>query len=120
MDKADREHVLKVGLNQINTPGLRRLLRVPAKNFILTGQVGWKSILNAPFLSVLAALLLNYTGTWEFVPGPIGKAMDMLGAQTTGIVRDADAIDSFCSSLKPVVAITNGILDWAQRSSIST
>ncbi len=46
---------------------------------ILTGKAGLRALLNGPFLSVIAALVLNYTGAHRFVPGLVHTSMDMLG-----------------------------------------
>lgn len=46
---------------------------------ILTGKAGLRALLNGPFLSVIAALILNYTGLHRFVPGFIHTSMEMLG-----------------------------------------
>lgn len=46
---------------------------------ILTGHAGLRSIVNGPFLSVVAALLLNYTGTHVLVPEVLHTSMEMLG-----------------------------------------
>ena len=46
---------------------------------ILTGKTGWRSLLNGPFLAVVAALFLNYTGWHAFLPKPIHVSMAMLG-----------------------------------------
>ena len=47
---------------------------------ILTGRIGWRSILNAPFVAVVGALVLNYTGGYELIPKPVGTVMKMLGS----------------------------------------
>lgn len=46
---------------------------------ILTRKSGWKSIVNGPFIAVLLALFLNYTGLYEFIPKPLHTSMEMLG-----------------------------------------
>lgn len=46
---------------------------------ILTGKAGVRSVINGPFLALVAALFLNYTGLFRFVPGVITTSMDMLG-----------------------------------------
>ena len=46
---------------------------------ILTGKSGWKSVVNGPFISVIAALLLNFTGLFRYIPQPVDTAMEMLG-----------------------------------------
>ncbi len=46
---------------------------------ILTGRAGWRPLVNGPFLSVLAALVLNYTGAYQWIPAPVASAMKMLG-----------------------------------------
>lgn len=47
--------------------------------WVMTGRAGLRSMLNAPFLSTLAALLLNYTGLYRYVPGVVETTMEMLG-----------------------------------------
>lgn len=46
---------------------------------ILTGKAGLRSLVNGPFLAVLTALALNYTGAHRFVPEVVHTSMDMLG-----------------------------------------
>lgn len=46
---------------------------------ILTGSAGWKSIVNGPFIAVVAALFANYTGLYRLIPLPIGNALETLG-----------------------------------------
>lgn len=46
---------------------------------VLTGRANWRSVVNGPFISVLIALLLNYTGLFRYVPKPVDSAMEMLG-----------------------------------------
>ena len=46
---------------------------------ILTGRAGWHSILNGPFLAVLGALFINYTGLFHYIPKPIVTSIEMLG-----------------------------------------
>ncbi len=46
---------------------------------ILTGKAGPRALLNGPFLSVVAALILNYTGGHHLVPGVVLTSMEMLG-----------------------------------------
>lgn len=46
---------------------------------ILTGKAGWKSAINGPFIAVIVALTLNYTKTYEYIPGVISTTMEMMG-----------------------------------------
>ncbi|MDF1813251.1 MAG: AEC family transporter [Verrucomicrobiales bacterium] len=46
---------------------------------ILTRKSGWRSILNGPFVAVFAALIINYTGLYNYIPAVITTAMKMLG-----------------------------------------
>jgi len=46
---------------------------------ILSGRVGWRSAINGPFLAVVVALTLNYTGAYTLIPGVIATAMEMMG-----------------------------------------
>jgi len=46
---------------------------------ILTGKAGFRSVVNGPFIAVVVALTLNYTGLYEFIPGVLETVMDMLG-----------------------------------------
>jgi len=46
---------------------------------ILTGKAGVKSVINGPFLALMAALILNYTGAYRFIPGILTTSFDMLG-----------------------------------------
>lgn len=46
---------------------------------ILTGKAGLKSLINAPFLAILVALALNYTGAYRYVPGILTTSFEMLG-----------------------------------------
>lgn len=46
---------------------------------ILTGKAGFRALVNGPFLAVVAALVLNYTGTHRFIPGVVETSMEMLG-----------------------------------------
>jgi len=46
---------------------------------ILTGKAGFRALVNGPFLSVLAALVLNYSGAYHYIPGIAHTAMEMLG-----------------------------------------
>jgi len=47
---------------------------------ILSGTVGLRSVINGPFLAVVVALLLNYTGAYRFIPEFIDRVFDMMGA----------------------------------------
>tara|TARA_R110000850_G_scaffold189065_2_gene314704 strand:- start:1790 stop:2734 length:945 start_codon:yes stop_codon:yes gene_type:complete len=46
---------------------------------ILSGKAGYRSIINGPFIAVVAALILNYTGLYQWIPGIFQTAMEMLG-----------------------------------------
>lgn len=46
---------------------------------ILTKKAGFKSVVNGPFLAVVVALILNYTGLYQFIPGILATVMEMLG-----------------------------------------
>ena len=46
---------------------------------ILTGKSGWRSIVNGPFLAVVGALFLNYSGAYRLCPSFLTKAIEMLG-----------------------------------------
>lgn len=46
---------------------------------ILTGKAGLKSVINAPFLALIGALILNYSGTYRYIPGIFSTSVDMLG-----------------------------------------
>lgn len=46
---------------------------------VMSGKAGVKSILNGPFIAVVLALFLNYTGLFAFVPGIVATTMEMLG-----------------------------------------
>ena len=46
---------------------------------ILTGKAGLKSVINGPFIALVAALILNYSGAYAFVPVVITTSLDMLG-----------------------------------------
>lgn len=46
---------------------------------ILTGKAGLRALVNGPFLSVIAALVLNYTGAYRLVPEVVHTSMEMLG-----------------------------------------
>ena len=46
---------------------------------ILTGKAGLRALVNGPFLAVILALLLNYTGAYRYIPGVVHTSLDMLG-----------------------------------------
>lgn len=46
---------------------------------ILTGKAGLRALLNAPFITVICALILNYTGVYHLIPGILSATIDMLG-----------------------------------------
>lgn len=46
---------------------------------VMSGKAGFKSIINGPFIAVTLALILNYTGLFQFIPGIAATTMEMLG-----------------------------------------
>ena len=46
---------------------------------IISGQSSWRSMINGPFLAVVAALFLNYTGGYHLIPKPVNVVLDMFG-----------------------------------------
>ncbi len=46
---------------------------------VMTGYAGFRSMINGPFIAVLLALFLNYTGFYEWIPGILATTMEMLG-----------------------------------------
>ncbi|MDF1851380.1 MAG: AEC family transporter [Verrucomicrobiales bacterium] len=46
---------------------------------VMAGHAGFRSMINGPFVAVLLALILNYTGLYRFVPGILETTMEMLG-----------------------------------------
>lgn len=46
---------------------------------ILTGKAGVRALLNGPFIAVMAALVLNYSGAHTWIPGAARTAAEMLG-----------------------------------------
>lgn len=46
---------------------------------VMTGHAGFRSMINGPFLAVLLALFLNYTGLYQWIPGILATTMEMLG-----------------------------------------
>lgn len=46
---------------------------------LLTGKAGLKALVNGPFLSVVVALLIHYSGAHRLVPGVVHDSMEMLG-----------------------------------------
>ena len=46
---------------------------------ILNGKAGWRSAINGPFIAVITALILNYTGTYQYIPGILSTVMEMMG-----------------------------------------
>ena len=73
---------------------------------IMSGKAGFRSIINGPFIAVVLALILNYTGSYLWIPDILLTTMEMLGRcavpmavlmigatigrfATTGIFRDA-------------------------------
>lgn len=46
---------------------------------VMTGKAGFRSIINGPFIAVIIALVLNYTGLYRFIPEIAATTMEMLG-----------------------------------------
>lgn len=46
---------------------------------ILTKKSGLRSLVNGPFLAVVGALILNFTGGYHYIPGIVTTITDMLG-----------------------------------------
>lgn len=46
---------------------------------VMTGKAGFRSIINGPFIAVMTALFLNYTGLYHYIPKILGTVMEMLG-----------------------------------------
>lgn len=46
---------------------------------ILTGKSGVKSLVNGPFIAVIAALVLNFSGAYQWIPGIVTTVTEMLG-----------------------------------------
>lgn len=46
---------------------------------VMTGKAGFRSMINGPFIAVMAALFLNYTGLYRFIPQILSTTMEMLG-----------------------------------------
>lgn len=46
---------------------------------VMTGRAGFRSMINGPFIAVMAALFLNYTGLYRFIPNIIATTMEMMG-----------------------------------------
>lgn len=47
---------------------------------ILTGKAGLRALVNGPFIAVIGALILNYTGLYRQIPGVVNTSINMLGA----------------------------------------
>jgi predicted permease len=88
---------------------------------VMTGHAGFRSMINGPFIAVLLALFLNYTGLYQFIPGIIATTMEMLGRCaipmaifmigatigryfTTGIFHDAFRVASLSIFVRLVLA----------------
>ncbi len=46
---------------------------------IMNGKAGLRAVFNGPFLAVVGALLLNYSGGFRFIPEILATTMEMLG-----------------------------------------
>lgn len=46
---------------------------------VMTGRAGFRSMINGPFIAVIVALFLNYTGLYLYIPKIIATTMEMLG-----------------------------------------
>ena len=46
---------------------------------IMSGKPGLRAVFNGPFIAVVAALVLNYTGGFNYVPHVVTTTMEMLG-----------------------------------------
>ena len=46
---------------------------------VMAGKSGFRSMINGPFIAVMAALFLNYTGLYQFIPKILATVMEMLG-----------------------------------------
>ncbi|MDF1825898.1 MAG: AEC family transporter [Verrucomicrobiales bacterium] len=46
---------------------------------VMSGKAGFRSLINGPFIAVLTALFLNYTGLYQYIPGIAATGMEMLG-----------------------------------------
>jgi len=46
---------------------------------ILTGKAGLRALVNGPFIAVILALILNYSGSYRYIPGVVHTSLDMLG-----------------------------------------
>lgn len=46
---------------------------------IMSGKAGWRAVFNGPFVAVVVALILNYTGGFHYVPRILTTTMEMLG-----------------------------------------
>jgi predicted permease len=47
--------------------------------WIMSGNSGFRSIINGPFVAVVVALILNYTGLYHWIPEILVVTMEMLG-----------------------------------------
>ena len=47
--------------------------------WIMSGNSGFRSIINGPFVAVVVALILNYTGLHDWIPQILVVTMEMLG-----------------------------------------
>jgi len=80
---------------------------------ILTKKAGLKSLINGPFLAVVAALILNFTGAYQFIPGIVTTITDMLG-------RCAIPMAIFMIGATMSKFFTKGILEDALRVALSS
>lgn len=46
---------------------------------VMAGRFGFRSMINGPFIAVVLALFLNYTGLYQWIPGILATTMEMFG-----------------------------------------
>lgn len=80
---------------------------------VLTKKAGLKSLVNGPFLAVVAALILNFTGAYQFIPDIVTTITDMLG-------RCAIPMAIFMIGATMSKFFTKGILEDALRVALSS
>ncbi len=102
---------------------------------ILTKKSGLKSLVNGPFLAVVGALILNFTGGYHYIPGIVTTITEMLGRCaipmaifmigatmskffTKGILEDALRV-AFASSFARIVLLAGLMLVVAKFAPIS-
>lgn len=80
---------------------------------ILTKKAGLKSLVNGPFLAVVAALILNFTGGHHYIPNIVTTITEMLG-------RCAIPMAIFMIGATMSKFFTKGILEDALRVALSS